>query len=822
MDALIQDLRYALRGLRRSPSFTAIVLLTLALGIGANAAIFSFVYAVLFRPLPYSHADRLVSLWERRPDGGRNGMTTLNYLDYASTPVFEHVATITGCCGAVMLTEGDATIELDAAHVSASYFDVFGAKAERGRTFRSGEDQPGHDHVVVLSHSLWATRFGADPTLVGRSIRLNAEPYTVIGILPADTPFDRSFEMSNVWLPLSIPAERMKRSGHWLLGLHGAAVGLLKPDVTVEQARAQLEAVSARIAKDYPDTNKGWGIVVERYRDVLVEKTLRQSLYLLFAAVLSVLLIACVNLVNVLLARSVAREREVAIRQALGAGRGRLIQQLLTESMLLSTTGGMLGLALGYVMMRLLKAAWLGLPLTQSVLPVLVPAEADIRFHTPVLIFTLIASLLCGLACGLAPAIEGTRIMNASLYRRTTAARGHRRVRRGLIVAEISLAFVLLTSAALLTRSLVNMQQADTGFIGTNVLTARLPVWEHRFVNGAQLRAHVERVVAAIRALPGVRDVALTNAFPFSGAPTRQFFQIVGRPTVERAERPLCFFKVVSPAYFRVLALHVLRGRALDDHDRADGPAVVVINETMARLYFANQNPVGQHLLLQQIRPGTTEEISWEIVGIIANERLMPFENSIDESAAYVPTDQTAAAAGDLVVGTTKAPMGLAETIRKTVAAVDAEQGLTEIKTIDQLTSDSMAPDRLRDWLIGGFAALAALLAAIGLYGVISYAVSQQTREIGVRIALGAERSRIVRLIVADSVVLTVIGIALGVVSAVVLTRHLRSLLFGVQPVDALTFVAIGILFGLVAMVAAYLPARRAARVDPMVALRAE
>jgi putative ABC transport system permease protein len=818
----MQDLRLAIRSLRATPIVTVVALATLALGIGANTAIFSFIEGLLLAPLPYPHADRLVSLWERTPSGRRNAMTTLNYLDYAQSSVFEQVAATTVCCGPAVLGTGAQPVLVGAFHVSASYFEIFGARAALGRTFVAGDDQAGRDHVVVVSHPLWASQFDADPTLIGRPIRLNGESYTVVGVMPANGPFGGGRQ---VWLPLSFPPERMIRANHWLLSITGGAVGLLKPGVTVDRARSELETIAARLAADYRETNSGWGVVVEPYAAVLVGDDLKRFLLLLLAAVGLVLLIGCVNLANVMVARGLAREREVAIRMALGARRGRLIRQFLTESLLLSMAGGLLGLALGYVMMTVLQAVLRNQPVNPSFVPYWIPAEATIGINGPVLLFTFVVSVLSGVGFGLVPAIRTTRPnpdASTGLYCRAGVRRAHRGLQRVLIVTELALAFVLLTGAGLLVRSLIAMQDADTGFSATNVLTAELPIWEHRFPDDGALRAYLRRVTAAIEALPGVRDVALTDGLPLQGVPMGQFFQIVGQPVVDRARRPVCDFKVASPAYFRAMALRVRKGRPLLDSDRFGEPYVTVINETMARLYFPHVDPVGQHLLMQETRPGTTEEIPWTVVGVIVDERLTPFDVRRERPAAYVPVDQVPTMFAGLVVRTATDPDRLRESIRRALIGVDRDQTITNMRTVDQLEADARAPDRLRTWFLGIFAGVALLLSAVGIYGVFAHAVVQRTHEIGIRAALGARREHLIWLILRQGMVLSAAGLVAGFLGALGVTRLLRTFLFGVGVFDPIAISTTAITLAAVATLACYIPARRATTIDPLTALRTE
>jgi putative ABC transport system permease protein len=822
---MADDVRYALRGFRKSPGATAVVLLTLAIGIGVNTAIFSFVDAILLRPLPYPHADRIVGIWERRPSGQPNSMTTLNYLDFAQSTVFEHIAATTGCCGPTILN-GDPPSTLFTLAVSPSYFDVFGAAPAYGRTFIAGDDQPGRDRIVVLSHRAWAAHFGSDPALVGHAIRINGEPYTVIGVMPERGPFDRM--IVEAWLPLTFGPERRNRTSHWLIWLTGGAIGRLKPGVTVERARAELDAIGARLSDAYPDTNRGWGAVVRPYASIVAGRDLQRSLYVLFAAVGMVLLIGCVNVANVMLARAVAREREVAVRLALGATRGRVIQQFLAESVLVSVSGGALGILVGYLAMALLKAALAALPLNLTILPVLIPAEASITLDLRVLLFTAIVSVACGLAFGLAPALAAIRAVHAStigLGRTVTSTARSRRLRHGLIVAEVALAFVLLVNAGLLIRSVLNMRGADTGFDATRVITAELPVAEHRFADAARLHGYMHQVIDGVRALPGVSDVSFTDGMPMQGAPSLTFVQVASRPVLPRVQRPVADFRLVSPSYFRALGLRLRRGRTLSDRDGETAPLVAVINETMARRFFGADDPLGQRLLMDA--PGfglmySGEAARFEIVGVVADERITAFDDAREHAVVYVSNEQDARGFAGIVVRTTIDPSQMERPIRGAIARVDRDQVVEHVRTIDGLKEESRAVDRLRSGLLGIFAAVALALAAIGVFGVMSYSVVQRTREIGIRAALGASPANLIALVVSSGMAWVGLGLAGGMAAAPGTARLLASVLFGVGPSDPITLIAALAVLAAVATLACYLPARRATRIDPLDALRTE
>jgi putative ABC transport system permease protein len=812
LTGLLQDLRYGVRTLSKSPSFTIVSLATLALGIGANTAIFSFVDGVLLKPLPYADADRIVQVLEKPPRGDRNGISTLNYLDWRNqNTVFEYMTPFS--YRAVTLTGAGDPIQLRTGGVSTQYFGIFGVHAVLGRTFAADEGEHGKEHVVVLSHALWESQFGGDPKLLGQTIRLDGEPYTVIGVLPQGGSFDRLY--AQLYMPLVFKPENMTRNFHWLISF-----AKLKPGVTLKAARQQMDAIGVRIAHDYPESNKGWGVVVDSYSDILVDQDLKQSLYILLAAVGMLLLISCANIANLTLARGSARDREIAIRTALGGERKRIIQQFLTESVLLSVAGGLIGLALGYAGMAALKAA---------VPPFTLPAEANVALDVRVLIFTLALSVLTGIVFGLAPAIVTTRSNLAGIMkdhaRNTSGGAGRGTLRGALVITQVALAFILLTGAGLLIRSFFRMQQADMGFDSTNVVTAQLPIPDERYPDAKQLNGYLRSIVASLSALPGVRDVALTSALPLRGWGYGMPFQIAGQPNVDRANRQPCFFKMVSPSYFRTLGMKVRRGRALNDHDVAGAPLATVINETMARKYLPNQDPIGKRILIQQIVPGKTQlgpEIAWEVVGVVADERVDGLDAKHDSAGIYVTNDQSPVYFGGLVVRASMNPSFLQKAIRKAVYDVNKEQALTDMKTLDQLKSESMAGDRLRSILLGVFAAIALALSAVGIYGVVSYTVAQRTNEIGIRAALGASSRNLLGFALSGGMWMMLAGLALGFAGSLGFARLLSTLLFGVGAWDAATIATVAALLACVGLMACYIPARRAARVDPMVALRYE
>ncbi len=811
MHPFVQDLRYGCRSLLRSPGFTLVALATLALALGANTAIFSFVDAVLLKPMPYAHPERIVRVLEAPPGGGRNGISTLNFLDWQKqNKCFDFMAARTG--GSATLTGVEEPVQIPGSRVSAHYFEIFGINAALGRTFAEGEDQVGNEHVVVLSHTLWQNQFAGDPGIIGRKIILDGEPTTVIGVLSKDCPFERTH--SRLWRPLAFKPENMTRNFHWF-----GAVALLKPGVTLEQARAQMDAIGKRIATDYPDSNKGWSVGVDLWAETHVNDDLSRSLYVLLAAVGMVLLIACANLANLSLMRVVGREREIAIRLSLGAGRWALARQFLAESLLLALAGGAAGLVIAKLAMTGLNAA---MP------PFTLPAEAEVTLDGRVLLFSFGLTLLTALAVGLFPALQAARPnLTDSLKQGSGASAGaHTRVRSALVVAEVALAFVLLAGAGLLIRSLNKLGDVDPGFDSTNVLTFELPVSDTRFPTPEALNSYLGQIHARLAALPGVTDIALTSALPMRGWGYGMPFQLAGQPVVDPANRKACFFKMVSASYFKTLRMRLRRGRLLEETDRHGGPPVTVINETMARVYFGGKDPIGQRILIQEIVPGKTQlgpEIPWEVVGVVGDETVGSLDDQPDNNPGmYVTGEQSPTYYLAALVRSATDTALLRESIKKAVHEIAPDQTMPEMKTLDAIKAENLGENRFRVMLLGSFAGVSLLLSAIGIYGVISYSVTQRTREIGIRTALGASRGDVLRLVLRHGMGLSILGLLLGVGGAFGLNRLLESLLFGVSGRDPLTLTLVAFLLAAVALLACLIPARRAAKVDPLVALRCE
>src|SRR5215475_8527557 len=632
MASFQQDLRYSARMLARSSGFASVALIILALGIGANTAIFSFVDGVLLKPLPYKNAERIVRMLEKPPRGERNGISTLNFLDWQrDNEVFDFMAAQAG--GAVTLTGGSEPVQLRGARVSAHYFDIFGIHAGLGRTFQTGEDEPGKNRVVILSHALWVSQFGGDRSILNRTILLDKEPHTVIGILPAGSAFDRAF--NQLWRPLSFEPSNMTRDFHWL-----TSFARLKQGISLERARSNMGAIGARIEWDFPASNKGWGVVAERYAETLVGPQMRTALLVLLTATGLMLLIACANLANLALARGVAREREVAIRASLGASRWQLVRQFLTENLLLSIGGGVLGLAVGYG-----ATAWL-----QTLVPPFSFArEAVIAIDARVLAFAAMVSVATGLVFGSAPAWQATSPHLTALVkdggRGATSGAARARLRDALIMTEVALAFVLLVGSGLMMRSFFRLLNVDAGFDTTNALTVGLPITTERFPDPGRLNLYLREIRDGVAAIPGVLETALSCAPPLQGSCYGMPMQVAGRPIVDRATRPGGFFKIVSGSYFSALKLTLAHGRGLSDRDDARAPRVLVMNERLAKREFGSDNPIGQRILIQQIVPGQTElgpDLAWEVVGVVRDEKVNGVAD--DQSAGvYVTNEQSPA-----------------------------------------------------------------------------------------------------------------------------------------------------------------------------------
>lgn len=814
LEAALQDFRHACRVLRHNPGFACLATMTLAIGIGASTTVFSFVDAVLLRPLPYDHADRIVRLLERRPNGATSWFSTRAYLDWEEhNTAFERIAAYQQ--GLATLTGLGNPIPLRVGRVTAHYFDVFGVKAALGRTFTEADDTFGQHRVVVLSHAVWRNRFGADVSLIGRTITLDNEDYVVVGVLPRDSAFD--WGPAEIWYPLAFRPSNMSWSYRWL----NVSYARLKPGVSLAQARQQMDAIGSRIAREHPESHKDWRVQVDRYADTIVGSETRTSLLALMGAVVGVLLICSSNLASLMLVRAVHREGEMAVRASLGAGRIRLLQQLLVEYLLVTAAGTACGIGMA--------AAALGW-LTRALPPGTFPSEAHVQIDGRVLAFAVVVALGTGLVFALIPAI---RACSPDLRRSMQDTRGsttrpaHRRLLDALVVAEVAVAFVLLCGSVLLIRSFVRLVNVDTGFTSENVVTMTLPV--QGFPPGSLYRSpeeftvYLRELVSSVDAVPGVRSAAVTNALPLTDCCLYGLFmQVANRPIVDRANRGGGLFKVVTPSYFETFGLTLERGRFLDERDIAGSTPVILINERLADREFPGENPIGQHILSPRIVPGRTErgeDVSWEIVGVVANEKIGAM-NDETSAVAYASYEQSPVYFSNLAIRASLSPEATETAVRQVLKRLDPSQAVLDVRTLKQLESRSVASDQLQTVLMSTFSAVALLLAAIGLYGVLAYSVALRVPEIGIRAALGATSSRLVGTVLAEGFWVTGLGLAIGVLAAVALTPLIRSVLYGVEPHQTYLIAGAVAILAAVSVLACSIPARRAARIDPIIALR--
>jgi putative ABC transport system permease protein len=807
METLSQDVRYNFRLLRRDPGFALLLIVTLTLGVAAATTIFSVVNAVLISPLPYKDAGRLVLVWERNVQKERltNAVSPANFADWRDRlDAFEDIGasrdqfyTLTGQGEPEMITSY---------RFSANFFPLLGVAPALGRTFAPEEDRPGQDRVVVLSHKLWQRRFGGDRSVVGRPITLNGENYSVVGVMPPN--FDYPGGGVELWTPLALtPAHWDNRSLRAL-----RLLARLKPGVTPEQAQAKLAALTGQLAAQYPETNAGWDGNVERLRDNYAGD-IRLPLLVLLGAVCFVLLIACANVTNLLLVRTTARQRELTLRTALGASRSRIVRQLVTEGLTLSLIGSALGLLLALWSVNSLLALF---PTTISNFNI--PRLDNIPFDARVLLFALGLTLLTGMVFGVTPWLQTSKVnLNDSLKEggRSTSGRG-RRLLEALVVAEVGLAMVLLVGAGLMIRSFIRLQQTDLGFRTENALSLRMTLPAYKYSKPEQRGLFVEEVLRQVSAVQGVAAAGTVNFLPLSGWQGSRAFTVEGQQAANAAEQPEADYRVVSADYFKAMGIPLLSGRQFDARDAASAPQVAIVNEVMARRFFPGQDPLGK-----RVNVGGLDKPDWrQVVGVVGAVRHLGLADE-PRPEIYRPFSQDPFPLVSLVVrSTTTDPQALAASVRNAIRAVDKDQPISYVMSMGELAAESLALRRVTMYLITLFAVIALFMAAVGIYGVMAYSVSQRTREIGIRIALGAQRRDIMRLVVGRGLLLTVCGLGLGLVSALLLTRLVSSLLYGVSAADPLTVAGISIFLAAVAFLASYVPARRAVRVDPLVALR--
>jgi putative ABC transport system permease protein len=818
METLIKDIRYGVRGLLKRPGFTAVAIVTLALGIGANTAIFSVVNAVVLRPLPYAEPERLMTLWETMPGSDQRSVAPGNFVDWRTqNKTFQGLAA-TFYANFNLTSDGEPD-RIDGATITSNFMSVLGASAQLGRTFQSEDDEHQDRSLVLISDGLWRRRFGADQNVVGRTITIDETSHTIVGVMGRGFQFP---ERSDLWVlgrnrgavPTSLISQAPKndwvheRDAHFI-----RVIGRLKPGVTLSQAQSDIAGIANRLEQEFPQTNGGLGSsIVPLHTQVVGE--VRGVLFILLGAVGFVLLIACTNVANLMLARATQRDREIAIRTAVGASRLRLVRQLLTESLLLSLVGGLAGLLVS------LWAVGLFIKLSPGDIPRLNEASVDLRL----LGFTLLVSLLTGVGFGLLPAFQATRTnLNTALKEggtKSSEGRQRRGARNILVVTEIALAQVLLVGAALLAISYVRVTQINPGFNPDRVLTAKIAPSAKKYPDSRSRSAFYATVLEHLQTLPGVESAGMVMSLPLTGSSMNRGFRVEGRPSPKSDENVTMDFQIVSPGYFSTLEIPVKQGRGLTDTDTGTSERVIVINSAMARQYWPNEDPVGKRLAIGE----SAKDTSWRtIVGVVADNRHASLSEMPVPTAfiSYRQDLESWPRMGFVIKAKTDAA-SLTSAVRKELAAIDRSQPVYAVEPMEKLLQTSVAQRRFVMLLLGSLSAIALALAMVGVYGVISFSVSERTQEIGIRMALGARAADVLRMVLGQAMRVTLVGIVIGLGAAFALTRLLSSLLFEVSPTDLRTFSIVAALLGAVALFACYIPARRATKVDPLVALRYE
>lgn len=808
MDTFLRDVAYALRALARNPAFAAAAVLTLALGIGANTAIFSVVHGILMRPLPYPDADRIQVVWNNNTREGieRDVTSFANFADWRSRgEAFEAMAGFTRS-GFVSLTDGGEPEQLRVTYVTADFLAVFAVAPSIGRGFTHAEMQPGSDQVVLLGHGLWQRRFGGDPGIFGRTITLNGQPVVVAGVMPASFSYPADSEL---WMPLAPDEQTVQARGAlWL-----SVIGRLRPDASPSLAQQQMNTIAAQLAEEYPGPNTGAEVLLEPLHETIVGDV-RTPLLVLLAAVGVVLLIGCANVANLLLARGAVRRKELSVRSALGAGRARVARQLLTESVLLALVGGVVGCML---------AVW-AVGLIVSLAPAELPRLAAVRVDATVLGFTLLVSVVTGLLFGLAPLLQVRRADVMSALREDGRSAGSRegvgRLRPVLVSTEVGLALVLLVAAGLLIRSFAALNAVDPGFDPVNTLTFRVTAPGARYETGVQVRQLHTDLQQRLAALPGVTSVGATSTLFISRLPNMSSIALEGdAPRAPDAPVESVVIESATSGFFETMDMRIVQGRSIGTNDRSDGVPVSIVNEAFVRRYFPDRDPIGQRFTFGS--PADTAAVWLQIAGVIADTRRAGLAEQI-RPESYRPFTQSTTRSLTYVLRAESNPLALLPAVRAAVGGLDPQLPIANVSTLEESLAETIAARRFIMVLLAAFAAIAALLAAIGIYGVVSYLVAQRTRELGVRMALGAHRGDVLRLVLAQSLRQVLPGVVLGSVAALALTRLLRSQLFGIAPHDPLTFAAVPLGVIAISVLATLLPARRAAAVDPILALRRE
>jgi len=815
MRNLIGDFRFGLRILLRNPGFTLAAIVVLALGIGANTAIFSIVNAVLLRPLPYEDSSRIMQVWHVPPAKSFPGMSFFsvspaNYLDWQSqNQSFEKMAAYG--FESFNVGGGERPEAIRGSAVAPGFFSILRVLPVLGRTFSAEEDRPGQGNVVILGNGLWRDHFASDPNIVGRNVLLNGQTYAVIGVMPPKFKFP---DWADLWVPLAWSNERRAvRGNHNYL-----VIGRLKPKVSVQQAKADLSAISTRLEQQYPEDDKGWGATVLPLREQLVGDV-RPALLVLLGAVAFVLLIACANVANLVLAKTLSRKKEIAVRTALGASRATVLRQILVETLILSIAGGALGLFL----------ARFGITLIEKFLADQLPSSVEIALDAQVLAFTVFLALFAGILAGLLPAVRFTRTdvceaLKQGQSRGSSDSSGNK-TRSLLVVSEVALSLLLLIGAGLMLRTLLQLSSVRPGFDPNNVLTAALPVPQARFSTPAAQIRFCDQILQQLRATPGVLSAGLIDSLPLDGGGSHQPVAMEGQPVVPMADQPEIDVRVISPGYLQSMRIPLLRGRNLNDADVAGRPAVVLVSESVAKRFWPNENPVGKHVTLTFFPDAVRQ-----VVGVVGDVKQDSLDQSRPVETLYWPFSQVSVPPSEswrsfgmsLAVRTGADPASAISAVTSAVHRVDPEMPVVHAVTMENLLSTSLSPQRFNLLLLGAFAALALILAAVGIYGVLSYTVRRRVREIGIRMALGASHSDVLRMVVIDGMQPILLGVVLGLAAALALSRVVASLIFGVRATDPLTFAAVALLLVAVGFLATILPAYRATRVEPVRILREE
>ena len=801
MNSILQDLKFAIRTLTKSPVFTLVAILTLALGIGANTAIFSVVNAVLLRPLPFKNPSRLVWSWGICPLCDHGAVSPADFLEYrAQSHSFESYGAKANGDSLFNLTGNDKPIQIKGSMVTAGFFDALGIQPRYGRLFNESDEKTTDPDVIILSHHLWQDRFGGDPQVIGKTISLDGKSRTVVGALASDIPV---LTEADLWFPAPFLNPGMQtRHSHFL-----RPIGLLKTGVTISQAQSELDAIATRLAAQYPVTNNGWGVKLDLLQNVIVGDV-RPAFMVLVGAVALVLLIACANIASLLFARNSARQREIAIRTALGAGRSRLLRQLLTESLVLAFAGGVAGVFLANAGVELLKQ--LG--------PQSLPRLDEVNISSTVLAFTFVTAVFTGILFGLGPALKASRRDLTQSLKEGGASgdsRSKHRAHNALVVAEVALSVVVLIASGLLLNSFWRLMRVHPGFDPANVLATELSLVSPHYDDAQRRESFFHQLQDRLQSSPGVNSAGFISELPLSGEANDTFFTITEHPPANPNDNDDADFRNIDGDYFATMRIPLLAGRVFDRQDSAESSKALIVNEPFVKKFFPNEDPIGKHLNMYEGKP---EFVTREIVGVVGGNKHFALQESL-RPEMFKPGSFTRM---NIVVRSAGNPAALTAVVRQAIHAIDPDETTSTFRTMDDVISLSAAGDRFNTVLLGAFGGIALLLTAAGIFGVLSYLVAQRTREIGLRMALGAQPQDVLRVIVGHGLRLVLAGLCIGVAAGLVVTRWMSSVLFDVKPTDPLTFTAVAVVLTAVAFLASYIPARRAMRVDPMVALRYE